>query len=407
MRDTLLRTRNSRPQHRTHGTGQVCPTGVRPSHTGTIRAHVNAHIYGIRMTKAERRAHAPLRVFIGSSSEGKTIAEYLQLALDDFCDAVVWDQGVFGVSASFLSSLITATREYEFAVLVVTPDDLVQKRGNVGTVPRDNVIFELGLFMGAIGPERTFIVHSQDDGLDLPSDLAGITRETYRPRADGNLRSSLRPLALRLREAMNDANPAVTRRPSHIRAEPMGSAEKYLRDLLEAFPTGRMGVKTELVDEGSFYEWTGNLLGMLVDLFARRQSDAYAAWLRPLEGAPSRLAVFQERNMPAEYIPYEFHHGEGLAGKVWASGEAAATSEIRQHPWWVFREGCLTEAYVCVPVGAASGPGGILAVGSFAGFDATIKDMTVLGTFGALLALVPSGIPRARLIRTSTPRSSE
>jgi len=355
------------------------------------------------MAKPNEQTDTLLRVFIGSSSEGKSVAEYLQLALDDFCDAVVWDQGVFGVSASFLSSLIAATREYQFAILVVTPDDLVQKRGAVGPAPRDNVIFELGLFMGAIGPERTFIVHSQADHLDLPSDLAGITRATYRPRVDQNLRSALRPLALRLREAMHNAPAPTTRAIVQAAEQSPGLAEKYLCDLLEALPAGRMGAKTELVDEHSFYEWTGNLLGMLVDLFGRRQSDVYAAWLRPLEGTPGRLAVFQERNMPAEYIPYEFHHGEGLAGKVWASGEPAATSQIRQHPWWVYREGCLTEAYVCVPVGSAGGPGGVLAVGSFGGFDATGSDVAVLGAFAAILALVPSGTPKNRLTRASIP----
>jgi hypothetical protein len=39
-------------------------------------------------------------VFIGSSSEGKRYAEYLQAALDDYCEARVWDRGSFGLSES-------------------------------------------------------------------------------------------------------------------------------------------------------------------------------------------------------------------------------------------------------------------------------------------------------------------
>jgi len=45
-------------------------------------------------------------IFIGSSSEGKTIAEYLQIALDDYFETTIWDQGVFKASKSFLDSLI-------------------------------------------------------------------------------------------------------------------------------------------------------------------------------------------------------------------------------------------------------------------------------------------------------------
>src|SRR5438270_12555465 len=39
--------------------------------------------------------------------------------------------------------------------------------------PRDNVVFEAGLFGGALGMSRTFIVHA--GGAKLPSDLLGLT----------------------------------------------------------------------------------------------------------------------------------------------------------------------------------------------------------------------------------------
>ncbi|HEY2715865.1 MAG TPA: nucleotide-binding protein [Solirubrobacterales bacterium] len=146
-------------------------------------------------------------VFIGSSSEGLAIAENLQLVLDDYCEATVWNQGVFGLSGTGIGSLIKASGSYDFAVLVLTPDDLSTKRRKVQAVARDNVLFEAGLFIGAIGLERTFLVHCKDGELDLPTDLDGVTRATYRHRVDSKLRSALNPVGVEIRERMKELGP--------------------------------------------------------------------------------------------------------------------------------------------------------------------------------------------------------
>lgn len=144
-------------------------------------------------------------MFIGSSGEGHVIAENLQLGLDHTVECTIWSQGVFGLSLGTLENLVAATRSFDFAVLVLTPDDLVHKRGATGSIPRDNVVFELGLFMGALGRERTFMVYCRDEKLDLPSDLAGITSATYAKRIDGNLRGALGPVCTLLKEAISKA----------------------------------------------------------------------------------------------------------------------------------------------------------------------------------------------------------
>src|SRR4051794_40656424 len=142
-------------------------------------------------------------VFIGSSSEGKHFAEYLQAALDAYCESTVWDQGVFGLSQSGLHALVSESRRVDFAVLVLTPDDLTTKREVGHASARDNVIFEAGLFLGALGAERTIIVRARDLELDLPSDLAGITTCSFRSvRSDANLRAALNPVALQIREVI-------------------------------------------------------------------------------------------------------------------------------------------------------------------------------------------------------------
>lgn len=141
-------------------------------------------------------------LFIGSSSEGLAIAENLQVVLDDYCESTVWDQGVFGLSGTGIGSLVQAAASYDFAALVLTPDDLVTKRGASRPAARDNVLFEAGLFIGAIGLERTFLVSCRPHKLDLPSDLDGVMWATYKERADGRLRAALSPVGVQVRDRM-------------------------------------------------------------------------------------------------------------------------------------------------------------------------------------------------------------
>lgn len=142
------------------------------------------------------------KVFIGSSSEGLTIAESMQLGLEHQAECTIWSQGVFGLSAGTLDSLVSACKAYDYAILVLTPDDVTMKRGNENNTARDNVLFELGLFMGALGRDRTFMVHCRDEKLDLPSDLAGVTAATYGKRTDGNIQAALGPVCTKIKLAM-------------------------------------------------------------------------------------------------------------------------------------------------------------------------------------------------------------
>jgi hypothetical protein len=141
-------------------------------------------------------------LFVGSSSEGREIAEHVQAGLDLTCEVEVWSQGAFGLSGNTLESLVLALDRFDFAVLVVTPDDMVIKRGAVKPAPRDNIIFELGLFMGGLGRERTFLLSDRTQFLELPSDLAGVTHATFELHASGNLEAALGAACTRLRSTM-------------------------------------------------------------------------------------------------------------------------------------------------------------------------------------------------------------
>jgi predicted nucleotide-binding protein len=149
----------------------------------------------------------PANVFVGSSTEGLSIAEAIQLNLDLVCETTLWSQGVFGLGKGTLKELVRAAATSDFAVLVLTPDDLVTKRERGGQQPRDNVLFELGLFMGKLGLDRTFIVHERKRPLDLPTDLAGITTATFARRADSNMQAALGPVCTQLKTAIMAAKP--------------------------------------------------------------------------------------------------------------------------------------------------------------------------------------------------------
>lgn len=152
-------------------------------------------------------SHAPAldlpTVFVGSSSEGVSIARYLQSELHKHraCQTTVWDQGIFEISQFTMESLTDAARSSDFAVLIATADDRAEVRGQSRSVARDNVIFEMGLFIGALGRERTFMVVDRDDDLQLPSDLAGLTYLPYR-RNEANPRIAIAEAALQITEAI-------------------------------------------------------------------------------------------------------------------------------------------------------------------------------------------------------------
>ena len=114
-------------------------------------------------------------VFVGSSREGLEIARAVQSQLRDDALISVWNEGAFGLSQGTLESLVAKLDRFDFAVLVITPDDVVASREITTQAPRDNVMFELGLFMGRLGRPRTFGVCADTPDLKLPSDLAGVT----------------------------------------------------------------------------------------------------------------------------------------------------------------------------------------------------------------------------------------
>lgn len=119
------------------------------------------------------------KLFIGSSEEGLEIARAIEVQLEKDAEVTIWKDGVFGLGRGTLESLEKALCQFDFAVLVLTPDDMILSREVISQSPRDNILLELGMFCGRIGRERTFIVYNRDIDIKLPSDLAGVTTADF------------------------------------------------------------------------------------------------------------------------------------------------------------------------------------------------------------------------------------
>ncbi len=144
----------------------------------------------------------PPRVFVGSSTEGLPVAEAIQLGLEHSAEVTVWDQSTFALSSTAIESIVDTAARYDFAVLVLTPDDLTIRLGASQSSPPDNLIFEVGLFTGILGRARTFVVFPRDVPMHLPSDMAGVTAATYSIRSDQSLVAALGPVCTRIKRAM-------------------------------------------------------------------------------------------------------------------------------------------------------------------------------------------------------------
>jgi CAP12/Pycsar effector protein, TIR domain len=156
-------------------------------------------------------------LFIGSSSEGLSVAYALQAELDQACEPLVWSQSAFEPTGTTIGSLLEMAQSSDFAALVLTPDDSTVTRGSEHSAARDNVVFELGLFLGALGPRRVFIIQPRDLSLTLPSDLAGVTRLDYRyKRADQNLQAAIGPAATRIRDRIVSEGPLRERQLAQL-----------------------------------------------------------------------------------------------------------------------------------------------------------------------------------------------
>jgi hypothetical protein len=122
------------------------------------------------------------RIFLGSSGKQQKLLQALTRGLEDVAEVEPWTTS-FNPGTTTLERLLELTREVDFAAFVFAHDDWTTNppgsdpSASGQASPRDNVVFEAGLFGAALGMRRTFILHARD--AKLPSDLLGLTCVRY------------------------------------------------------------------------------------------------------------------------------------------------------------------------------------------------------------------------------------
>jgi predicted nucleotide-binding protein len=144
------------------------------------------------------------RIFLGSSGKQEKLLQALARGLEDIAHVVPWTTS-FNPGTTTLERLLELTHEVEFAAMVFAQDDWTTKSPPASPAPesgqaspRDNVVFEAGLFGGVLGMRRTFILHA--NGSKLPTDLLGLTSIRYQ----GTTPAEIRVVNQKLRKAIEN-----------------------------------------------------------------------------------------------------------------------------------------------------------------------------------------------------------
>ncbi len=191
------------------------------------------------------------KLFVASSSESEELATAIQANLGDHADVTPWNRGAFEPSRHFMENLIDLAKQSDFSAFVLSADDVVTLRNKEYAAARDNVILELGLFIGTLGMERCFfLVPEGPDNFRLPSDLAGVNHlEFQADRDDGNLRAALAPASEDIRQMMVKHDIMPERRA----ADTLFSKLAGEWDLEYYWSDGGKGKETFVLDEAGNY----------------------------------------------------------------------------------------------------------------------------------------------------------
>src|SRR4029077_4416845 len=174
-----------------------------PSRAGSVHSSIVRARLGAQPKRlSEKRMEKP-RIFLGSSGKQEKLLQALTRGLEDVAHVEPWTTS-FNPGTTTLERLLELTREVDFAAFVFAQDDWTSTgpaaspaSESAQASPRDNVVFEAGLFGGALGMRRTFILHAH--GSKLPPQLPGRTSVRYDPSTSP---AEVREINQKLRKAI-------------------------------------------------------------------------------------------------------------------------------------------------------------------------------------------------------------
>jgi predicted nucleotide-binding protein len=171
-----------------------------------------------------------LRIFIGSSGEARPVVRILEKEFKSSGFKVIpWDSDDFRIGGRFfLDLLLKAPDEYDFdfAIFIFRADDAISSRNTSYYTPRDNVLFELGIFMSRLGAKRTFLLAPKpwEVKLKILSDLQNYIPDYYDPPARAktkgqrlaNLQAALKPAIQKIKGRIDKLGPRDTQRLEQV-----------------------------------------------------------------------------------------------------------------------------------------------------------------------------------------------
>lgn len=134
----------------------------------------------LSLVKGKQKGEKMKEIFIGSSSEAIDFMEEIAAKLEGLGESpLLWNEpgkNIFVPGTNTIDALIDITKRVKAAAFIFNADDITWNEKSalesVDTV-RDNVLFEYGLFVGALGKEKVcFICKGKPK---IATDLKGIT----------------------------------------------------------------------------------------------------------------------------------------------------------------------------------------------------------------------------------------
>jgi predicted nucleotide-binding protein len=222
---------------------------------------------GSRAGRLDSAGRVP-KLFVGSSAETTNWISLLTESLDGKAAVSQW-ASMLGPSLPAMDAMEQALDGADFAAFIV-PSDMADDGERLGR-GRENVIFEVGFAMGALGRDRTFLLVPHSPEMSLPSDLAGVNVMFYGEGGDDP--ANVSRLADRMLEDMRALGPRE-------RAQTSGGAEHgetqhvdLLADAALSFDASRASYADEL---RRAFQWGGRVPAKFQ--FATAEGGGF--WLR-------------------------------------------------------------------------------------------------------------------------------
>lgn len=222
------------------------------------------------------------KVFIGSSSEALPVVRTVENVLSETCDVFAWDTNPVKPSQFLFEGLLEISESVDFAIFVLSPDDELEHRENHYYAPRDNVIFECGIFMSKIGRERVFLLSAEKENLKFPTDIAPIQRVSYQD----------------LDQSLISAADSILERVHNLGVRPLTIVGKRLFEYKGFYPIDLINGRTPIFSKSIFFEaikyfskyrddmaatdlvylWEANR-GHIEDFFTEHETEQYNAFI--------------------------------------------------------------------------------------------------------------------------------